>query len=303
MSVRILVAPAMTRPQPRCPEKVSSKAASKKANWYTAGRRFCTEQVMIVNASALTTEFDSLLAPIHDFLHCATPDEWIAEASKPERLTVLLVDHANCEMNAAMSAHSLVRRYCLPRDKRKLLPNLDFYKSLDALPEKGQVLGKQTLMGDNRRVFDELAKNDLLVKMVRLIQEELHHFEQVLEIMQARGIGYDTLSASRYARGLLAHVRTHEPAAIVDRLIIGAYIEARSCERFARLSPFLDDELSRFYVSLLRSEARHYQDYLTLARDYAGENIDERVALFGEQEAALIQTPDDLFRFHSGVPV
>ncbi|OXY82998.1 MULTISPECIES: tRNA isopentenyl-2-thiomethyl-A-37 hydroxylase MiaE [Oceanimonas] len=257
---------------------------------------------MIVTASPLTTEFDTLLAPIHDFLHCATPEAWLAEARKPERLAVLLVDHANCEMKAAMSAHSLVRRYCLPKDKRKLLPNLDFYKSLDALPDKGEVLGKQTLMGDNRRVFDELAKNDLLVKMVRLIQEELHHFEQVLEIMQARGIGYDTLSASRYAKGMLAHVRTHEPAAMVDRLIIGAYIEARSCERFARLAPFLDGELSRFYVSLLRSEARHYQDYLVLARDYAGESIDARVAFFGEQEAALIRQPDELFRFHSGVP-
>ncbi|WP_237332837.1 tRNA isopentenyl-2-thiomethyl-A-37 hydroxylase MiaE [Zobellella iuensis] len=250
----------------------------------------------------MNTECSQLLAPIHGFLHCATPDEWLAEARKPEHLAALLVDHANCEMKAAMSAHSLVRRYCLPKDKRKLLPNLDFYKSLDALPEKGEVLGKQALIGDNKRVFDELAKNDLLVKMVRLIQEELHHFEQVLEIMAARGIPYATLSASRYASGLLAHVRTHEPAAIVDRLIVGAYIEARSCERFARLAPFLDEELARFYVSLLRSEARHYQDYLTLAREHAGQSIDDRVVFFGEKEAELIALPDPQFRFHSGVP-
>ncbi|WP_245879521.1 tRNA isopentenyl-2-thiomethyl-A-37 hydroxylase MiaE [Zobellella endophytica] len=250
----------------------------------------------------MNTEFSQLLAPILGFLHCATPDEWLAEARKPEHLAALLVDHANCEMKAAMSAHRLVRRYCLPKDKRKLLPNLDFYKSLDALPEKGEVLGKQALTEDNRRVFDELAKNELLVKMVRLIQEELHHFEQVLEIMAARDIAYATLSASRYAGGLLRHVRTHEPAAIVDRLIIGAYIEARSCERFARLAPWLDDELARFYLSLLRSEARHYQDYLGLARDYAGRSIDDRVAFFGAREAELITSPDDQLRFHSGVP-
>lgn len=255
-----------------------------------------------MNARSVNAEYSQLLAPIDDFLHCATPKAWLDEARKPERLPVLLVDHANCEMKAAMSAHSLVRRYCLPREQRKLLPNLDFYKSLDALPEKGEVLGKQTQTADNRRVFDELAKNDLLVKMVRLIQEELHHFEQVLEIMESRHVPYSTLSASRYARGMLAHVRTFEPAAIVDRLIIGAYIEARSCERFARLAPFLDEELSCFYVSLLRSEARHYQDYLTLARDYAGACIADRIAFFGEQEAALIQSPDPLFRFHSGVP-
>ncbi|PPL16558.1 tRNA-(ms[2]io[6]A)-hydroxylase [Oceanisphaera arctica] len=257
----------------------------------------------MLHPHSLNSEFSQLLAPIHAFLHCETPDEWIAEAQKPEHLAALLVDHANCEMKAAMSAHSLVRRYCLPKEKRKLLPNLDFYKTLDALPEKGEVLGKQTLLDENRRVFDELAKNDLLLKMVRLIQEELHHFEQVLEIMAARGIEYSTLSASGYARGLLQHVRTHEPAAIVDRLIIGAYIEARSCERFARLAPYLDEELSRFYVSLLRSEARHYQDYLTLAADYSGKNIDERVAFFGAREAELIQAPDEELRFHSGVPV
>ncbi|MBM7454795.1 tRNA-(ms[2]io[6]A)-hydroxylase [Oceanisphaera litoralis] len=249
------------------------------------------------------SECSQLLAPIHAFLHCPTPDEWIAEARKPQHLAALLVDHANCELKAAMSAHSLVRRYCLPKEKRKLLPNLDFYKTLDALPEKGEVLGKQTLLDENRRVFDELEKNDLLVKMVRLIQEELHHFEQVLEIMAARNIEYRSLSASRYAQGLLRHVRTHEPAAIVDRLIIGAYIEARSCERFARLAPHLDEELSRFYVSLLRSEARHYQDYLTLAADYSGQNIDDRVAFFGTVEAELMCSADTSLRFHSGVPV
>ncbi|WP_232818198.1 tRNA isopentenyl-2-thiomethyl-A-37 hydroxylase MiaE [Zobellella maritima] len=250
----------------------------------------------------MNTEFSQLLAPIHAFLHCATPDAWIAEARKPEHLTSLLVDHANCEMKAAMSAHSLVRRYCLPREKRKLLPNLDFYKSLEALPDKAEVLGKHALTEDSQRVFDELEKNALLVKMVRLIQEELHHFEQVLEIMAARGIEYSTLSASRYAQGLLRHVRTHEPAAVVDRLIIGAYIEARSCERFARLAPHLDEELNRFYVSLLRSEARHYQDYLTLAADYSDRDIGERVAFFGAREAELIQAPDEVLRFHSGVP-
>ena len=91
--------------------------------------------------------------------------------------------------------------------------------------------------------------------------------------------------------------------AIVDKLIIGAYIEARSCERFAKLAPHLDEELGRFYVSLLRSEARHYQDYLALAEQYAGEDISERVAFFGQVEAELIRSPDPQFRFHSGLPV
>ena len=64
-------------------------------------------------------------------------------------------------------------------------------------------------------------------------------------------------------------VRSHEPVMLIDKLICGAYIEARSCERFAALAPWLDDDLQKFYLSLLRSEARHYQDYLDLAQKIA----------------------------------
>lgn len=74
---------------------------------------------------------------------------------------------------------------------------------------------------------------------------------------------------------------------LIDKLICGAYIEARSCERFAALAPWLDDDLQKFYLSLLRSEARHYQDYLDLAQKIAGEDISERVRQLGEAEAAL----------------
>ena len=116
--------------------------------------------------------------------------------------------------------------------------------------------------------------------MVMLIKEELHHFIQVLEIMVARGIEYKNITSSRYAKGLMTHVKTHEPETLIDKLICGAYIEARSCERFANLAPHMDDELAKFYISLLRSEARHYQDYLTLAEQVAGKDISERVAHF-----------------------
>ena len=120
--------------------------------------------------------------------------------------------------------------------------------------------------------------------------------------MQSRGVTYDNLTASRYARGMMKGVRTHEPAKLSDTLICGAYIEARSCERFAKLAPCLDAELEKFYVSLLRSEARHFQDYLTLATKISSTSIDERVKYFGEKEAQLIQMPDTEFRFHSGAP-
>ncbi len=118
--------------------------------------------------------------------------------------------------------------------------------------------------------------------------------------MDALGIAYDNISSSRYARGMLRHVRTHEPATLMDKLICGAYIEARSCERFAALAPHVDPALGKFYNSLLRSEARHFEDYLELAEQISGQPIAARVAFFGNIEAQLIQQPDTELRFHSG---
>ena len=145
-------------------------------------------------------------------------------------------------------------------------------------------------------------RQDFIDKMVLLIKEELHHFCRVLEIIRSRGIPYENITAGRYAKGLMSHVRTHEPEAFVDKLICGAYIEARSCERFAQLAPYLDDELNKFYISLLRSEARHYQDYLTQAQSVSDKDITERVIFFGKIEADLIKSPDTDFKFHSGMP-
>jgi tRNA-(ms[2]io[6]A)-hydroxylase len=90
---------------------------------------------------------------------------------------------------------------------------------------------------------------------------------------------------------------------LVDLLIIGAIVEARSCERFATLWPHLPTSLGRYYKSLLRSEGRHYRDYLTLARENGDERtVNERLTHFLTIDAQLIQSPDQEFRFHSGVP-
>lgn len=149
-------------------------------------------------------------------------------------------------------------------------------------------------------MFRYVDKPDLQYRLSRLAREELRHYEQVMAVMQKRDIAYTHLSPARYAAGLRELGRSHEPARLVDVLISGAFIEARSCERFARIAPLLDDELKRFYLSLLRSEARHFEDYLNLAEQYAGEPIDDRVAEFAEKERELIEAPDSEFRFHSG---
>ena len=116
-------------------------------------------------------------------------------------------------------------------------------------------------------LYRYVEHHKLLDKLSRLAREELRHFEQVIAIMRERGVEYPQLSASRYAGALRLQVRKPEPDRLVDTLLIGAIIEARSCERFAALAPALDDELGEFYRSLLKSEARHFADYLRLAEE------------------------------------
>ena len=151
-------------------------------------------------------------------------------------------------------------------------------------------------------MFRYIENTDLLNRMSRLAREELRHFEQVLALMEKRGVAYRYISASRYAASLRAAVRNHEPAKLVDTLVVGAFIEARSCERFHALAPYLDAELQKFYLSLLKSESRHFKDYLTLAGQANGGSVDDRVAFFAAVEREAIQSDDTEFRFHSGVP-
>jgi tRNA-(ms[2]io[6]A)-hydroxylase len=245
-----------------------------------------------------------LLEPIDTFLHCQTPQTWIEEAIKPENLPTLLVDHANCELKAAQSAMFLLRRYAVDKQSGEALlawlkPYEDFvYRKIGSGDFSEHVNLSKKLISQSAFEFGD----ELIAKMVLLIKEELHHFQQVWEIMQSRGVAYDNHAASRYAKGLLRHVKTHEPDALIDKLICGAFIEARSCERFAKIAPHLDKELGDFYVSLLRSEARHYQDYLKLATNIAKRDIAYRVNFFADKEAGLIVTPDSDFKFHSGIP-
>ena len=149
-------------------------------------------------------------------------------------------------------------------------------------------------------IYRYVDKFDLLNKMSRLAREEMRHFEQVIAIMKKRGVDYIQLSSSRYAGGMREVLRTHEPEKLIDSLIIGAFIEARSCERFAKIAPHLDDQLKDFYASLLKSESRHFLDYLGLARQYATSPIDQRIAYYAGLEKKLIESPDQEFRFHSG---
>ncbi len=159
-----------------------------------------------------------------------------------------------------------------------------------------------TALGFLYRYPDRAA---LAQRMSRLAREELRHFEQVRSIMDDMGIAFERLTASRYAGGLRDAVRQQEPARLLDLLLIGALIEARSCERFAKIAPRLPERLGKFYGGLLASEARHFEHYIAFARSECGvsdSDVDERLDALKSIEAKLITEPDDEFRFHSGAP-
>ena len=247
----------------------------------------------------------ALLSPILTFLKCETPQAWIDEAVKPENLPVLLIDHLVCELKAAQSAMFLIRKYAVDKESSNAL--LAWLQPFEQLIYKRQG-DWRSLPSKNKLTKAILPKSDsahgqeLIDKMVLLIKEELHHFYQVLEMMDEYGVEYQSITPCRYAKGMLRHVKSFEPDAMVDKLIIGAFIEARSCERFAKLAPHVDKKLGDFYISLLRSEARHYQDYLSLATEIAGKDISDRIKYFADIEAKLIISPDEDFKFHSGLP-
>ena len=147
----------------------------------------------------------------------------------------------------------------------------------------------------------------LLQKMSSLAREELRHFEQVLELMADCGIVYEQIDSARYAQGLHQLVSKVEPRRLVDLLICGAVVEARSCERFAGLGQVLPEKVSDLYRSLLNSEARHFQEYLTLAEGINQQSggyevFSARVNDFLAADAELVTADDSQLRFHSGVP-
>ncbi len=146
---------------------------------------------------------------------------------------------------------------------------------------------------------------ELTDKMSRLAREELRHYEQVAKLLKALKIVPQRLAPGRYAERLRRLVAKDEPRREVDLMICGAFIEARSCERFAALSPVIGGPLSELFRGLHNTEARHYKIYLDLARRAANRcalPLGKRIEEFAALEAELINGPDEVFRFHSGVP-
>lgn len=144
-------------------------------------------------------------------------------------------------------------------------------------------------------------KIDLVNYASRLAREELVHFERVLKLIKQRGITFRPLSASGYAQAMLSTVNSSLPLRFIETLIIAAFIEARSCERFLGMLPYLEPDIASFYERLVSSEMRHYEQYLEFAKRYAGDiDVEQVCARIRTLENSLIKQPAKAFRFHSG---
>lgn len=150
-------------------------------------------------------------------------------------------------------------------------------------------------------IFYYVENRQLCQAMTEIVREELEHFHLVRDLLERRNIPFRRLKPGQYGRKLHDLVRRQEPDRAVDRLLVAALIEARSCERFHVLSNHVNDpELAAFYRSLFESEARHHATYAQLARHFRPADIvDERLDELAAAEAAIIAAGEELPRMHS----
>ena len=150
-------------------------------------------------------------------------------------------------------------------------------------------------------IFSYVEHVDVVMNLVGVVKEELDHFSLVLREIASRGISFRGQPQSAYGQRLGEHVRTKEPDKVLDRCVVAALIEARSCERFLLLRDRLcDRNLAAFYGSLAESEARHHGLYLRLAaRFVADDAVQHRFEELAAVEASILAEPGPLPRLHS----
>ena len=132
---------------------------------------------------------------------------------------------------------------------------------------------------------------ELVSAMTALAIEELTHFQEVLRHLQRRGISLGSDPGDPYARALLAEVKGTREVKLVDRLLVGALIEARSCRRLALLARSHEDaELCAMWKEMARAEAAHGPLFLELARRLgpSPEAVDARLEELEHIERRLI---------------
>ncbi|MCO6435762.1 MAG: tRNA-(ms[2]io[6]A)-hydroxylase [Phycisphaerae bacterium] len=140
--------------------------------------------------------------------------------------------------------------------------------------------------------------------MTAVARDEVEHLAVVVRLLARRGGRLTRMHRNRYAADLHALVRRGRgPEELIDRLMISALIEARSCERFALLAEHCPDrELARLYRGLYASEAGHYESFISLARGLPGaKGIDRRWSQMLNAEAEIIVAQPPGPTMHSGM--
>jgi tRNA-(ms[2]io[6]A)-hydroxylase len=136
--------------------------------------------------------------------------------------------------------------------------------------------------------------SELVTTMAELAREEMEHFQMAHNKLLERGYTLGRERKDDYVNELLKYFpkggsRTNQ---MVERLLVSAMIEARSCERFKTLSENIKDkEMAEFYFELMKSEASHYAMFIKLAKQYGeaeGIDVNGKWEAFLEFEGELI---------------
>ena len=132
----------------------------------------------------------------------------------------------------------------------------------------------------------------ILPRLIALAREELEHFEQVFELMVARGLPLLRDEPDPYVNRLLAHCRSAREERFLDRLLLSSLIECRGAERFGILFEALEEpDLKRFYRELAGAEAKHGHQFAEMALEYFDEDtVYARLDALAAAEAEIIET-------------
>lgn len=140
----------------------------------------------------------------------------------------------------------------------------------------------------------------LVDTLIEIAREELDHFQQVYQWMKRRNLTLGRDEKDPYVNQLLKATRNDREGRLTDRLVLGSVIEARGCERFGLIAKTIEDEdLSKFYHDLAKSEAQHREDFLKVARAVIDPvKVDEALDRWLDKEAEVLNRIPIRARLH-----
>ncbi|MEN8777473.1 MAG: tRNA-(ms[2]io[6]A)-hydroxylase [Polaribacter sp.] len=151
-------------------------------------------------------------------------------------------------------------------------------------------------------IINYSEETELVKEMSSIAIEEMQHFKMVHLLMVKRGMVLGREQKNDYAVRLQKFFpkTKNRTDALVQRLLVAALIEARSCERFKVFSENMEDEeLKKFYKNLMISEANHYTTFLKFARDYQDrEIVDKKWEALLAFEAEMMKERGHLAKIH-----